>query len=57
MKKFSEIVWKAGRYAEMEYESRIQYYRCSGEKKNLVYDKLLLRTVEEMLNAYLKAKG
>jgi hypothetical protein len=57
MKKFSEIVAKAGKYAEMEYESRIQYYRCSAEKKNLVYDKLLRRTVEEMLNAYLKTKG
>jgi len=57
MKKFSEIVYKAGKYAEMEYESRIQYYRCSGEKKNLVYDKLLRQTVEEMLDAYLKNKG
>lgn len=57
MKKFSEIVFKAGKYTEMEYESRIQYYRCSAEKKNLIYNKLFLRTVEEMLDAYLKAKG
>jgi len=57
MKKFSEIVYKAGKYAEMEYESRIQYYRCSAEKKNAIYDKLLRQTVEEMLDAYLKTKG
>jgi len=57
MKKFSEIVYKAGKYAEMEYESRIQYYRCSAELKNAIYDKLLRKTVEEMLDAYLKNKG
>lgn len=57
MKKFSEIVWKAFKHAEMEYESRIQYYRCSAEKKDLVYDKLVRRTIEDMLDAHLKAKG
>jgi hypothetical protein len=57
MRTFSEIVWKAGNYAESEYESRIQYYRCSPEKKEMIYKSLLLKAVELMLNEYLKGKG
>jgi hypothetical protein len=57
METFSLIVWKAGRYAEYEYESRIQYYRCSPEKKEMVYIKYLRIVVERMLNEYLNKKG
>jgi hypothetical protein len=57
MKTFSTIVYMAGRYAESEYESRIQYYRCSGEKKNLIYNKLLRLAIDKMLSDHLKTKG